>query len=82
LLAHGANINARSDEGKSPLHRAVISSDFRNANNAKNVVSQLLAHGADLNLMDKDGTTILQVARQNPQRFDLVALLKQAGAKK
>jgi ankyrin repeat protein len=46
-----------------------------------NVARQLLAHGADPNLSNLDGMTPLKVA-QELEYLDIVALLKQAGAKK
>jgi len=81
LLAQGANSNARSYTGETALYWAVEEAVSRNGSDAKNVISQLCAHGADPNLHAPEGETPLQWAQKN-HCSDLVALLKQAGAKK
>jgi ankyrin repeat protein len=82
LLKHGVNVNATSDYIRSPLTCAVLSSHSSN-DAAKNIILRLLAHGADPNLADDRGRTPLDYARRlGFPRPDLVALLKQAGAKK
>jgi ankyrin repeat protein len=73
LIQHGAAINAQDIEGKTALFHAVF-----NAN--RGVIRQLLAHRADPNIAARDGTTPLFLA-QHFRRADIVALLKQAGAK-
>ncbi|MNY85739.1 Ankyrin repeat protein [compost metagenome] len=50
LLKDGADINARSDDGKTALIRAVI-------HKQENVVSFLLSQGADPYIKDKEGKT-------------------------
>jgi len=58
LIAHGANVNAKVAEelGRTPLMEAVSNIGSQNM---KPVVQALLAHGADVNLQDKDGLTPL-----------------------
>jgi len=74
MLEHGAKANARDKRGWTTLIWAVWF-------NHKKTVLQLLAYGADPNLPASDGTTPLQMAQQS-NHPNLVALLKQAGAKK
>jgi ankyrin repeat protein len=47
----------------------------------KDIIKQLLDHGANPNLADKAGTTSLELA-QTYQRPDLFILLKRAGGRK
>ncbi|MCW3097328.1 MAG: Ankyrin repeat [Chthonomonadaceae bacterium] len=83
LLEHGVNINAEGDDLGTPLCWAVHSSSSESPadEKAKNIIRQLLIHGADPNLRAPNGLTPLQLAQQM-ERPELVALLKQAGAKK
>jgi hypothetical protein len=74
MLQHGAKVNARDERGWTTLIWAVF-------DNHQKTVLQLLTYGADPNLPASDGTTPLAMAQQN-KRPDLMALLKQAGAKK
>ena len=50
LITKGANVNARSDNGLTPLHRA---SQVGN----RNVVELLLSKGATIDVKDNDGST-------------------------
>jgi ankyrin repeat protein len=52
LLANGANVNAKSKDGYTPLHRASVDGD-------KDVVELLLTHGANVNATTNDGMTPL-----------------------
>ena len=80
LLKHGADVNAQDFLGGTALFYP--SCDDPSVQSAEtNIVRQLLAHGADPDLANMNGTTPLQLA-QRANRPDLVALLKQAGAKK
>ena len=54
LLVRGANVNARNEERKTPLHLAVLNED--------QVVAQALCdHGGLVNAADEDGLTALHV---------------------
>jgi cytohesin len=55
LLAHGADINAKTASGKTALHIAA-------RHGRAEVVDFLLAHGADATVRDRDGKTPLQLA--------------------
>ena len=61
LIAQGANVNAKSEEdfGRTPLMEAVFNIGSQNMEPA---VMALLAHGADVNAQDKEGTTPLMFA--------------------
>lgn len=72
LLAHGANINAQNAIGDTPLWCAV------SYGNARSVVSELLAQGADPALRNMNGQTPLQRA-QLRKRADVVTLLRRRG---
>jgi ankyrin repeat protein len=83
LLANRAEINARDDDGDTPLSLAVGSSNNYNEDNylydaAKTTVIELLiANGADVNTSTNKGRTPLHVAvRQN----ESIQLLLESGA--
>lgn len=70
LLAHGADINARNDEGVTLLH-LVTEGDF---------VPLLLERGADLEARDAQGWTPLIMQASEQDREDVIAALLEAGA--
>ncbi|RYG70061.1 hypothetical protein EON80_08600 [bacterium] len=73
LVEAGANINARSELGYTPLHAAVESEN-------RETLQELLALGANPNIPDQYGITpLLQAARAADQSF--AAPLLDAGAK-
>jgi ankyrin repeat protein len=74
LLEHGADVNAQDKDGKTALYYAVMEPSDRR------IMRELLAHGANPNLVDKNGLTPLTWAQQ-ANRPNLIALLKQYGAK-
>lgn len=71
LLKRGAKVNARDDEGKTPLIVAVASGDI-------SLISGLLAYGADPNAQDHDGwTAAMHAVRSNePKIFRLMGQYK------
>jgi len=80
LLAHGADINAKDGEGKTPLHFAAQQGTFR-------AVEWLLKNGADVNAKDNKGVTPLSLTkfrnrgREVEKRKDIADLLRKNGAK-
>lgn len=74
LLAAGADLKAKDHKGRTALIHAVAwVQDIE-------TVKALLAAGADVHAKDAEGKTVLQYAHGRG-REDIVALLKQAGAK-
>ncbi len=58
LLTHSANLHTQDAQGETALELAVVSQD------AKIVIPELLAHGADPNHADRYGTTPIMLAHQ------------------
>jgi hypothetical protein len=69
LIANGADVNAKDNDGKTPLHWAM------NAD----VVEALIAHGADVNAKDNEGSTPLHGATDHGDA-DIVETLIAHGA--
>ena len=55
LIAKGANVNTKTDEGSTPLHSAT-------ANEHENIAELLIEKGADVNAKDNKGRTALHCA--------------------
>ena len=60
LLTAGADINAKDDEGKTPLMYAVKEVELWR-DTASEPVGFLVSHGADITRRDKDGRTALDL---------------------
>jgi len=55
LVSLGADINAKADNGSTPLHEAVMNGDFE-------AIRFLVSNGADVNAQDEFGVTPLAIA--------------------
>jgi ankyrin repeat protein len=75
MLTHGADVNATDEDGMTPLYYTVM----LEADNT--TLRKLLASGADPNFVAKDRVTPMLLAKEQ-RRPDIVALLKQAAARK
>jgi hypothetical protein len=72
LIENGANVNAKSYDGKTPLHGAA-------ENMNKDIALLLLEKGADINAKERNGWTPLNQAIRNYHK-DAAALLIEKGA--
>jgi ankyrin repeat protein len=71
LISHGADINARSDNGVTPVKDAV---DLRLS---QEVIDLLLDHGADPDIPDNDGKSAKECAPARCQCYFSSMLLSQ-----
>ena len=69
LIARGANVNCRGEEGGSPLHEAAGSGQLEFA-------KLLLNQGANINAKDDDGKTPLTIALEYKQN-DMARFLRE-----
>jgi ankyrin repeat protein len=90
LINQGVSVNAKSSShGFTPLQKCVVGwlKSARSSTETKNIVQViqvLIKNGADVNVKDKAGKTLLYRAKQIPapaQRQQVLKLLLQAGAK-
>jgi len=72
LIEKGADVNAKTNDGRTPLHRAA-------ENNAAEAAALLIQHGADVNAKTDDGRTPLYLAAGS-NVAEVVTLLIQHGA--
>jgi TolA-binding protein len=72
FLAKGADVNAKNEDGYTPLHRAAEQGE-------KDVAELLLAKGADVNAKNKSGSTPLSMAANRGNK-DVAELLLAKGA--
>ncbi len=63
LISEGADVNARTNKARTPLHATVKGYSHRAA-----VVRRLLSAGADPDLADADGVTPLTAARERSEK--------------
>ncbi|WP_083232879.1 ankyrin repeat domain-containing protein [Endozoicomonas atrinae] len=68
LIARGADVNARTKDGRTPLHNAA-------QNGHLEAIDALIARGADVNARTKDGRTPLHFAAQNGHLEAIDALI-------
>ena len=76
LLDKGVDINAKSKDGRTPLHLAIA---FDRSSGAVEMLKLLIASGADVNTRDKQGETPLHTAASAGNK-DIVEALIGAGA--
>ncbi len=72
LFDHGVDVDARDDDGWTPLHTAVSFGGIE-------VIRVLLEHGAKVGVEDKEGRTPLSLAKGR-QRDEVMKLLSEYGA--
>jgi len=77
LLDHGANPNARDDDGSTPLHHS-SHGQYENHGSVEGT-RLLLKHGAIIDAEDNEGRTPLQLALEH-DRQDMVTCLREHGA--
>jgi ankyrin repeat protein len=77
LVDCGVDVNARNDDGRTPLSYALWDAPTRPTN--PGVVRCLLNHGADPNVRDIDGKTSLHLALESG-RIEIARLLVEHGA--
>ena len=73
LLVAGVDVNAKNEDGDTPLHRASVKG-------RKKIIELLLAKGADVNAQCTIGLTALDMARYH-KKFKIVELLRKNGGK-
>ena len=73
-----ADVNARDSRGYTPLHHAAARGD-------NEMILYLVAHGADVKAVSRDGHTVVDMANGPVQRLrpfpETIALLEKLGAK-
>lgn len=79
LLAHGADVNATDDMGRTPLMWSLAKLEPESEIDIE-VIKVLLKNGADPNLKSFDGWVPLKMATEN-QLDEIVEMLKAVGAK-
>jgi ankyrin repeat protein len=71
LVSAGADVNARGDQGATPLFNAVIGESSK-------VVSCLLAAGADVRILNSYNRAVLDYARSTSAPLSILGLLENA----
>ncbi|KAH9015066.1 ankyrin repeat-containing domain protein [Lactarius hengduanensis] len=80
LLEHNADVNLRTDEGQTPLHRAIIYLDHYPRPRVVGIVQRLLEHGADPSACDHNSTPLHQVSSHFHEELEVARLLLSYGA--
>ncbi|KAH8987259.1 ankyrin repeat-containing domain protein [Lactarius akahatsu] len=78
FLNHGANPNAKGNNGQTPLH-SLLEHSRNFPNGGLSLARLLLEHGADVNAQDKKSATPLHLASREGQ-FEIVRMLLGNGA--
>jgi ankyrin repeat protein len=70
LLAQpGIAINVQNDQGETPLHLAILSP---NNNSPTNLVKRLLIKGADVEMKDKKGRTVIDLCKKRVTKVKML----------
>jgi ankyrin repeat protein len=72
LVAHGANVNKRDVNGRTPLNAVVERVRHSKMWLRRKVVEVLLAHGADVNSVGEGGKSCLEYAMSDPETYELL----------
>jgi ankyrin repeat protein len=76
LLEHGADVNAQSNDGYTPLHSAARAAEYDRVD----VMRVLLKHGADVNARDINSSTPLHRAARQLGTVEAIRVLLEHGA--
>ena len=71
LIEYGADVNAKTDYNRTPIYNAIAKPDL---------IRLFIESGADLNIKDNEGETVLMMAKRIG-KDEVVEMLKKAGAK-
>ena len=82
LLEHGADVNTVNNDGWTPLFRIALGYRLLTGEQEDlQTIDLLLAYKAEISVTDKSGHTLMQVALRHPGQTNVVARLRQHGAK-
>lgn len=81
LLRRRADVNKRALDKKTPLLMLEDAfDDSESTHNALELIRMLISKGANINLQDREGTTVLMIAAES-ENLEAVRLLLEAGAR-